>query len=114
MEDDNDRTIMSRVPLVAEEAKTVAVNQDDLAAAEAEFKPKSPPPAQMPSAAAPPPPAANGGSNQRKMIIIGVIVLLVLCCCCTLAIVGLASSDAFNEIMGTVGAVTIYSAQNMV
>lgn len=105
-EDDSDRTIMSSMSRIAEEAKTMAVTQDQLAAAEAEAassfsRPPEPEPIPMP------PPAASSGSSgggsqgfmTQRNIIIAIIVLLVLCCCCSLIIGGAAaSSGAFNDI----------------
>jgi hypothetical protein len=106
----DDRTILSTMSEVDEEAKTVAVTQEDVAAAaaevEAEAEATSPPEPEV--AASPPdssPPiasAGNGGgrSSRRNIIIIAVVVLILLCCCCfTLGIVSLASSGALEEIM---------------
>ncbi|MBN1991787.1 MAG: zinc ribbon domain-containing protein [Anaerolineae bacterium] len=82
--EDDDRTILSTVSQISEEAKTVAVTQEDIAELEADLEqageyksePPSPPPAS---------PAGGGGSsNTQRYIIIAVVVLLVLCCCCCL------------------------------
>ncbi len=94
---DNDRTIMSSVKQISEEAKTVAVSQDDLSklandmaqAQDAEFEPETTPPS--------PPSTPTGGSDggqksgffTQRNIIIMVVVLLALClCCCVLAGIG--------------------------
>jgi len=115
---DDDRTIMSSFSRLAEEeAKTVAVTQEQLAAAEAEaasaFE-RGPEPEVVPPT--PRPIGGSGGSAggggsfgssgsgspgwmNRRNIIIAVVVLLVLCCCCSLIIGGVAaSSGAFNDI----------------
>ena len=88
--EDEDRTIMSSVKQISEEAKTVSVSQSDLAdlsadmaqAEEAEFETETPaPPASVST-------GGGGGSSQgggmftQRNIIIAVVVLLVLCCCC--------------------------------
>ena len=87
--EDDDRTIMSSVKQISEEAKTVSVSQADLAdlnadiaqAEDAEFETETP---------APPSGESTGGSSQgggvftQRNIIIAVVVLLILCCCCAL------------------------------
>lgn len=108
-EDDSDRTIMSSMSRIAEEAKTMAVTQDQLAAAEAEAAssfnlPPEPEPIPMP------PPAAGSGSSgggsqgfmtQRNIIIALIIILLLCCCCCALSVgAGIGSDpDAFEDLM---------------
>lgn len=93
-EDDTDRTILSSAGRIAEEAKTVAVTQDQLAAAEAEA-------ASFNSASSfGSTPSSAGGSGgggfwtQRNIIIIAVVavVLLLLCCCCSV-LIGVISAD---------------------
>ena len=88
--EDDDRTIMSSVKQISEEAKTVSVSQSDLAdlsadmaqAEDAEFETETPAP--------PSDEATGGGSSQggglftQRNIIITVVVLLILCCCCAL------------------------------
>jgi hypothetical protein len=90
--EDDDRTIMSSVKQISEEAKTVSVSQADLAdlsadmaqAEDAEFETETPAP---PSGGAT---GSGGGSSQggglftQRNIIIAVVVLLILCCCCAL------------------------------
>ncbi len=95
--DEDDRTILSSYSsLMAEQAKTVSVTQDDVAAAAAEaeadrFAREEPDP--MPSPPPPPslttPPGGAGGKNwmSQRNIIIAVVVLLLLCCCCIALIV---------------------------
>jgi hypothetical protein len=100
-EDDSDRTILSSFSRVAEEAKTVAVTQDQLAAAEAEAmsaRPSSTPP---PTGGASSSSSGSGGGfwTQRNIIIIVVvvIVLLALCCCCSLLIGGALGNPELLE-----------------
>jgi hypothetical protein len=100
-DEDSDRTIMSSVKQISEEAKTVAVSQDDLnkladdmaQAQDAEFEPEP---------ASPPPSMPAGGSNNgqksgfftQRNIIIMVVVLVALClCCCVLAGIGSSLSN---------------------
>lgn len=91
-DDDDDRTILSSASLIAEQAKTMAVTQDQLAAAETEaasdFDQEPPKPEPLPI----PPSGASGSSGQNLMnqrnIIIAVVVILVLCCCCCALSVG--------------------------
>lgn len=121
---DNDQTIMSSFGrLAAEEAQTVAVTQDQLAAAEAEaasaFE-RGPEPE-----AVPPPPrplagdggsAGGGGSGSpgwmnRRNIIIAVVVLLVLCCCCCALAAGAgigSDPDAFEDLMRELGSLPLH------
>jgi hypothetical protein len=105
-EDDNDRTIMSSFSRIAEEAKTMAVTQDQLAAAEKEAastfdrgpEPNSPPePPLIPSSADKS--SGPGLMTQRNIIIAVVVVLFVLaCCCCSLIIGGILSNpEAFEQ-----------------
>jgi hypothetical protein len=101
--EDDDRTIMSSVSEISEEAKTVAVTQEDVAdlAAEleteqAEAEPESPPPPHVP-------PAGGSGSGSeglmsQRNIIIAIVVLLVLCCCCC-AIATIVSVLSNEDIM---------------
>lgn len=101
--DEDDRTILSSLSRLAEEAKTVSVTQEQLAEAEAAastpFRPEPPPP---------PPLSSSGGSSdsgqgwmtQRNMIIIGVvIVVLLLCCCCSVIVGGImANPEIMDEL----------------
>lgn len=110
-EDDSDRTILTTAPRVAEDAKTVSINQAELAAAEIEVEPPPviPPPPEAGPAVPPPvsagknagrPVQGSGSGRSRNYLIIAIVVLIVLCCCCTtLAVFGAASSDVINEIM---------------
>lgn len=121
--EDNDQTILSTASQLAEEAKTVSVTQDEVAAATGEMEtdlpyedddeptifssgpemvPASPPPPETP------PPAGGSGDgdggfmSQRNIIIIAVVVLLVLCCCCFFIVLGvlLGSGDIdFNQLL---------------
>lgn len=127
---DNDQTIMSSFSRLAEEeAKTVAVTQDQLAAVEAEaasaFE-RGPEPE-----AVPPPPrplAGDGGSAgggggfgssgsgspgwmNRRNIIIAVAVLLVLCCCCCALAAGAgigSDPDTFEDLMRELGSLPLH------
>ena len=98
--EDDDRTIMSSVSEISEEAKTVAVTQEDVAdlateleTEQAEAEPESPPPPPVPPA------GGNGSGSEGLMsqrnIIIAIAVLLVLCCCCCAiaTIVGILSNE---------------------
>lgn len=80
-EADTERTILSSFSRMAEEAKTVAVTQDELAAAEAEAisarSSTSPPPTSEASSS-----ISGGFWTQTNIIIITVIVLAILCCFC--------------------------------
>ncbi len=122
---DNDRTIMSSFGRLAEEAKTVAVTQEQLAAAEAEAastfergpEPEVIPPTSLPSGGS----GGGGGGNfgssggspnwmNRRNIIIAVVVLLVLCCCCcALGVGGSIGSDpdAFEDLMRELGSLPL-------
>ena len=93
---------MSTVSEVSEEAKTVAVTQEDVAelaasmeqAEEAEFEPEtsSPPPITGDIVS-----GENGGGNKtQRYIVIGILVLLVLCCCC--GVLGILSYVIFDNI----------------
>ena len=102
--DQDDRTILSSLSRLAEEAKTVSVTQDQLAEAEAAaastpFRPEPPPP--------PPPMSASAGSSEgqgwmtrRNMIIMGVVIVaLLLCCCCSVIIGGImADPEIMKEL----------------
>ncbi|MEM7345740.1 MAG: zinc ribbon domain-containing protein [Chloroflexota bacterium] len=84
-DDDEDATILSTVDRIAEEAKTVNVNQEEIAAAaeaEAEVieveKPEEPVFASQDNSS-----SAAGGLFTQRNIIIAVVVLIVLCCICT-------------------------------
>lgn len=105
-----DQTILSSGPLVAEDAKTVSVTQDDVAAAAAESEaaveiesPPSPEESSPPGGTLPKGSAGSSGpgwASQRNLIIIAVVVLVLLCCCClTLGLLGTAFSDVFEDIM---------------
>jgi hypothetical protein len=103
-----DQTILSSGPLVAEDAKTVSVTQDDVAVAGAEPEvevesPSSPEESSPPAEALPKGGSASSGpgwASQRNLIIIAVVVLVLLCCCClTLGLLGTAFSDVFEDIM---------------
>ncbi|MBE7552207.1 MAG: zinc ribbon domain-containing protein [Anaerolineales bacterium] len=108
-EDDSDRTIMSSMSRIAEEAKTMAVTQDQLAAAEAEAassfdRPPEPEPIPVPPSAAGS--GSSGGGAQgfmtQRNIIIAVIVILLLCCCCCALGVGASvgsDPDAFEDLI---------------
>jgi hypothetical protein len=92
-EEDDDRTIMSSVDQISEEARTVSVSQDDVAELEAEMEAEAA--EAEPEAASPPsspPTGSSGGGNDgfmnQRNIIIAVVVLLVLClCCCVIAVI---------------------------
>jgi len=122
-EDQNDKTILSSMPLVAEEAKTVAVSQDDVlsavddepdievveslsdssAASDASVSGESSGPSYGSVDAAP-----VGGEatppKQRNYLLIAIIAFIVLCCCCGAAAIGfMAASGALEEIMYELG-----------
>lgn len=105
LEEGDDLTIISQVSAVAEDAKTVSVTQDDVAAASAEPEVEAEPPPP------PSPPLSRGGSdggqgwaNQRNLIIIAIVVLIILCCCCgTLGVAATAGSDVINDIIYELG-----------
>jgi hypothetical protein len=96
VEEDDDRTILSTVSQISEEARTVSVTQEDVANLAAELEPETeaePPPTT-------PPVKGAGENNTQRYIIIGVVVLLVLCCCCLLiSIIVAASSENIEDIM---------------
>jgi len=111
-DDADDQTILTTAPRVAEDAKTVSVTQEDVAAAAVEIEveqsplpPTPEPERERPQSAEPPPPPPpvggdSGGKSNRNIIIIVVVVLLVLCCCCaTLGVFGAASSDVMEDIL---------------
>lgn len=102
-EEADDKTILSQGPLVVEDAKTVSVTQEELAAVEVEVEtPPSPEPEAPPS---PPRGGAPGGpgqalTSQRNLIIIAIVALVLLCCCClTLGLLATAFSDVFQDVM---------------
>lgn len=92
----DDRTILSSASQIAEEAKTVSVTQEDVAALATELKDE----ATAPSEAEPEPPSSspaapseegvngNGGLLTQRNIIIAVVVLILLCCFCMLVGIG--------------------------
>lgn len=115
---DDDRTIMSSFGRLAEEAKTVAVTQEQLAAAEAEVSSafeRGPEPEVIPPT--PRPISGSGGSGgdggsfgggnsggqnwmSRRNVIIAIVVLVVLCCCCSgLAGIGAALSGELDGLL---------------
>ncbi len=104
MEEGYDQTILSTASPVDEQAKTVSVTQEEVAAAEAQTaRPPEPQPELTPPPPAPPP-AENGGNGgglmSQRNIIIAIVVLLLLCCCCfALSIAGLAASGVAEEIL---------------
>lgn len=118
---DNDRTIMSSFGRLAEEAKTVAVTQEQLAAAEAEVasafergpEPEAIPPTPLPIGGSGGSAggggsfgSGNGGGSQgwmsRRNIIIAIVVLVVLCCCCSgLVGISVALSGEFDDLLET-------------
>jgi cobalamin biosynthesis Mg chelatase CobN len=121
----DDMTIMSTASEVAEQAKTVTVDQSQLAAVAEEADTASttePEPEPSPPPASSAPPAASTGpidtgegagdeSKKRLMIIIGIIVVLFLCCCCcSLAIGGAIGSDpdAFEDLMREITLISTY------
>jgi len=94
-DDDNDKTIMSSLPLVAEEAKTVAVSSDDILAAagepDIEVESYSSTPAyEVSSPAYGSVDATPAGGDlappkKRNYLLIAIIAFIVLCCCCAVA-----------------------------
>lgn len=114
---DDDRTIMSSFGRLAEEAKTVAVTQEQLAAAEAEVasafergpEPEPIPPAPRPIGGSGGDGGSFGGGSSggqnwmsRRNIIIAIVVLVVLCCCCSgLVGISVALSGEFDELLET-------------
>ena len=106
-DDEDDRTIMSSASRIAEQAKTMAVTQDQLAAAEAEaassFEREPPRPDPIPPVG-----SGSGGSGSgqglmttRNIIIVVVIILVLLCCCCALGTGAVIGSDprAFENML---------------
>lgn len=124
---DDDRTIMSSFGRLAEEAKTVAVTQEQLAAAEAEVasnfergpEPEVIPPTPLPiggsggSAGGGGSFGSSGGSPNwmnRRNIIIAVVVLLVLCCCCCALAAGAgigSDPNTFEDLMRELGSLPL-------
>ncbi|MBN1220924.1 MAG: zinc ribbon domain-containing protein [Anaerolineae bacterium] len=101
-EEDSDRTILSTVSEISEEAKTVAVSQDDVANLAAEMEQAEDAEFETGAPSSPPiPPAGgdgNGKSDTQRYIIIAVVALLVLCCCCFL-LAGIISVFSNEDIM---------------
>lgn len=101
MPDEDDRTILSSLSRLAEEAKTVSVTQDQLAEAEAAaantpFRPEPPPPPPMNASVGSS--ESQGWMTRRNMIIIGVvIVVLLLCCCCSVIIGGILADPTIMD-----------------
>ena len=101
--EDDDQTIFSSVSEISEEAKTVAVTQEDVAnlaaemeqAEEAEFETETPP---APPSSPPIGDSVESGNNRQRYIIIAVVVLLVLCCCCC-ALAGILGGISNEDIM---------------
>jgi hypothetical protein len=99
--EDDDRTIMSSVSEISEEAKTVAVTQEDVANLAAEMEKDEEAEVESDTSVPPPgpPTGGNGGGSEGLMtqrnIIIAIVVLLVLCCCCfaIAIIVGFLSNE---------------------
>jgi hypothetical protein len=108
-EDDSERTILSSMSRIAEEAKTMAVTQDQLAAAEAEAASSFNPPPEPEPIPMPPPAPSSGSSSggfqglmtQRNIIIAVIIILLLCCCCCALSVGASIGSDpdTFEDLM---------------
>ncbi len=119
---DNDMTIMSTPARLAEEAKTLAVDQDAMAAAMEDIAPPAPsltdsaraamlppslpedaPPGVPPVMGSPepaetPPPVIEekkGGSSKKILLTVGGILLffIILCCCCSMAMGASIVSD---------------------
>ncbi len=111
LEDDDDRTILSMPSQIAEEAKTVAVTQEEVAEAEAEAaapvepEPDLPPPPDSPASGSG---GGGGGLFTQRNIIIVVVVLIVLCCCCFALSVGIGASGVFDEIQRELGSLPCY------
>jgi hypothetical protein len=108
-EEDSDRTILSSMSRIAEEAKTMAVTQDQLAEAEAEAASSFDRPPEPESIPMPPPAPSSGSSSggvqglmtQRNIIIAVIIILLLCCCCCALSVGAGIGSDpnGFEDLM---------------
>jgi hypothetical protein len=106
---DDDRTILSSVSRISEEAKTVAVTSDQLASYEAESTSSAGYEAGSPSSFLPgagESSSNSGGSSSggggffttRNIIIIVVVVLfLFICCCCSLMIGGVLANPELLE-----------------
>jgi hypothetical protein len=113
-DDANDRTILSSMPLVAEEAKTVAVSSDDVLSAVGEpdivVESFSDRPAVEESGPAygSVDAAPLGGDvappKKRNYLLIAIVAFIVLCCCCGASAIGfMAASGALEEIMYELG-----------
>ncbi len=111
LEDGDDQTILSMPSQLAdEEAKTVAVTQEEVAEAEAaapvEPEPDLPPPPVSPAGGSG---DGGGGLFTQRNIIIAVVVLLVLCCCCFgLSVAVGSSSEVFEEIIRELSSLPSY------
>lgn len=115
-DDDSDRTILSTASRVAEEAKTMAVTQEQLAEAESAASYS----AEPESSFLPPPPSAGAGSGgssgfqglmtQRNIIIAVVVILLLCCCCCALGVAINAASnpEAIEDILDELSLLPLY------
>jgi hypothetical protein len=105
--EDDDRTILSTVSEISEEAKTVAVTQEDVANLAAELETEETE-AESDSSVPPSSPLTGGtggggeGLLNQRNIIIAIVVLLVLCCCCCAiaVIVGVATGQFENITSG--------------
>jgi hypothetical protein len=103
--EDDDRTILSTVSEISEEAKTVAVTQEDVANLAAELETEEAEAEAESDSSVPPSSPLTGGTggegllNQRNIIIAIVVLLVLCCCCCAIAtIVGiLFNEDIRNE-----------------
>jgi hypothetical protein len=108
-DDDNDRTIMSSLPLVAEEAKTVAVSSDDVLSAVGEpdivVESSSDRPAYGSGSVDVIPPGGDvAPPKKRNYLLIAIVAFIVLCCCCGASAIGfMAASGALEEIMYELG-----------
>jgi hypothetical protein len=108
-DDEDDRTILSGLSRMAEEAQTMAVTQDQLAEAEADASFSDEVESDLP----PPPPAESvsgaggiqGMMTQRNIIIAVVVILLLCCCCCALSVgAGIGSDPAgFEDLLRELG-----------
>lgn len=102
-DDADDRTILSSMSSrIAEEAKTMAVTQEQLAEAEAASS------SSWQSSAGSTSSPASGGTGglqgmmtQRNIIIAVVVIILLCCCCCALGVAGSIASDpdSFEDLM---------------
>ena len=113
-DDEDDRTILSGLSRMAEEAQTMAVTQDQLAEAEADVSFSDEPETDLPL----PPPAESisGGAGgiqglmtQRNIIIAVVVILLLCCCCCALSVgAGIGSDPAgFEDLLRQLGLLSL-------